>query len=129
VEINRILGTQMLEGHDHQIRILDFVLKDARIGIDAIQDQSQQIIAGATEEFASLKSRIESCEKEQTQQTVKQASLTISYNTLQRRITDLENHTKKNVPDFEDLQVISDRINKIADQITGLTEAVEKAKF
>ena len=48
VETNRMLGTQILEGHDHQIQTLDFVLKKARMGIDAIQDQSQQIIAGAT---------------------------------------------------------------------------------
>jgi hypothetical protein len=61
VETNRILGTQILEGHDQQMRTLDFVLKEARIGIDAIQDQSQQSIAGVTEEFEKQKSRINSC--------------------------------------------------------------------
>jgi hypothetical protein len=40
------------------------VLKEARMGIDAIQDQSQQIIARATEEFGKLKSRIKGCEKD-----------------------------------------------------------------
>src|SRR6202158_3176919 len=65
VETNRILGTQVLEGHDQQIRILDFVIKEARTGIDAIQEQSQQIIAGATEEFGKLKERIGACENEQ----------------------------------------------------------------
>jgi hypothetical protein len=44
------------------------------MGIDAIQDQSQQIIAGAMEEFEKLKSRIDGCEKEQTQARIKQAS-------------------------------------------------------
>jgi hypothetical protein len=77
VESNRILGTQILEGHNHQIRTLDFVLKEARMGIDAIQDQSQQIIAGATEEFTTLKSRVQNCETEQTNLKIKQASLTI----------------------------------------------------
>jgi hypothetical protein len=38
-ETNRMLGTQLLEGHDQQIWTLDFVLKAARIAIDAIQDQ------------------------------------------------------------------------------------------
>jgi hypothetical protein len=84
VETNRILGIQVREGHDQQIRTLDFMLKESRMGIDAIQDQSQQIIAGATEEFGNLKARIENCEKEQGQVKVKQALLTITYNVLQK---------------------------------------------
>jgi hypothetical protein len=44
------LGIQVLKGHKQQIRVLDFVLKGTRTGIDAIQEQSQQIIAGATHE-------------------------------------------------------------------------------
>jgi hypothetical protein len=74
----------MMEGHDHQIQTLDFIVKEARMGIDAIQDQSQQIIAGATEEFANLKSRIEGCENEQGRKKIKQASLTLTYNILQK---------------------------------------------
>jgi hypothetical protein len=49
------------------------VLKEARMGIDAIQDQLQQIIAGATEEFGTLKSRIDGGEKEQVQMKIKKA--------------------------------------------------------
>jgi hypothetical protein len=60
------------------------VLKEARMGIDAIQDQLQQIIAGATEEFGKLKSRIDGCEKEQVQMKIKQALLTLTYNILQK---------------------------------------------
>jgi hypothetical protein len=76
VETNRILGTEILDGCDQQKRTLDFVFKEARTGIDAIQDQSQQIIAGATDEFGKLNSRIEGCEKEQAQLKIKQAYLT-----------------------------------------------------
>jgi hypothetical protein len=43
------------------------------MGIDAIQDQSQQIIAGATEEFGKLNTKIEGCEKEQVSMKIKQA--------------------------------------------------------
>jgi hypothetical protein len=95
---NRILGTQILEGHDKQIEILDFVLKESRMGMDAIQDQSQQINAGAMEEFGKLKSRINGCEKEQMQMKIKQVSLTLTYNTLQKRITDLEVFKKPGLP-------------------------------
>ena len=129
VETNGIIGTHVLEEHDQQIRILDFMLKEARTGIDAIQDQSQQIIAGATEEFGKIKNRIEGYEKEQTQLKIKQAALSMSYNMLQKRVTDLENLTKKSLPNFEDLRVITDRVNEISNQTTGLTEAVERAKL
>jgi hypothetical protein len=129
VETNQILGTQILEGHDQQIRTLDFMLKEARMEIDAIQDQSQQIIAGATEEFANFKTRIENCEKEQGQVKVKQASLTITYNVLQKRMMDLEQFVKRGLPNYNDLRVITERVNEITDQTTGLTEAVAGAKF
>jgi hypothetical protein len=36
VETNRVLETLILEVHDQQIRTLNFVLKEARMGIDAI---------------------------------------------------------------------------------------------
>jgi hypothetical protein len=99
------------------------------MGIDAIQDQSQKIIAGATEEFANLKARIKNCEKEQGQVKVKQASLTIIYNVLQKRMMDLEDFVKRGLPNYDNLRVITERVNEIADQTTGLTEAVAGAKF
>jgi transcription initiation factor TFIID subunit TAF12 len=128
VETNRILDTQLLEQNDQQIQTLDFILKEARMGINAIQDQLQQIIAGATEEFGNLKSRIEQCENEQIQMKVKQASLTLTYQVMQKRMTDLEAFVKNDVPNFEDLQITTGRVNEIADQTTGLTEAVAGAK-
>jgi hypothetical protein len=73
------------------------------MGIDAIQDQLQQIIAGAIEEFATLKARIENCEKEQGQVKIKQLSLTITYNVLQKRIMDLEECEKRGLPNYDDL--------------------------
>jgi hypothetical protein len=129
VETNRISGTQVVEGYDQQIRTLDLVLQEAPMGIDAIQDQSQPIIAGATEEFGKLKSRIEGCEKEQLQLNIKQESLTLTYNTLQKTVTDVEAFVTQGVPNYEELQVITDRINEIADQTSELIEAVAGAKF
>jgi chromosome segregation ATPase len=99
------------------------------MGIDDIQNQSQQIIAGATEEFANLKSRIEGCENKQGQMKIKQASLTLSYNILQKRMAELEDYVKRGLPNFDDLQVVTERINEISNQTTGLTEAVAVAKF
>jgi hypothetical protein len=122
------LGTQVLEGHDQQIRTLDFVLNEARMGINAIQDQSQQIVAGPTEEFGKLKSRIENCEKEQDQMKIKQSSLILTYSIIQKRMENLEVFMKNEVPSYEDLRMITDRVNEIADQTTGLTEAVAGAK-
>jgi hypothetical protein len=84
----------VLEDHDQQIRILDCILKEARMGIDAIQDQSQQIIAGAMEEFGKLNSRVEGCEKVQVSMKIKQALLTLTYNVLQKRIMDLKSYVK-----------------------------------
>jgi hypothetical protein len=55
--------------------------------------------------------------------------LAISYNTLQKRLTDLENHAKNNIPVYEDLQIIMDRVNESADKTTGSTEAVAGAKL
>jgi hypothetical protein len=101
-ETNRILETQILEGQDLQIRTLDIVLKEARMGIDVIQDQSQQIIAGATEEFEKLKSRIDGCGKEQVQIKITQASLTLTYNTLQKRVTNVEVFVKQGLPNYDD---------------------------
>ena len=129
VETNTILGVQVLEGHDQQIRALDFVLREARTGIDAIQEQSQQIIAGATEEFNKLKERIQICETEQTQIKVHQTALKISYSAMSKRVSEMENFIKKSVPNFEDLPVVTDRVNEISNQTTGLTEAVAGAKF
>jgi hypothetical protein len=60
---------------------------------------------------------------------IKQASLTLKYNVLQKRITDLETYVKQSLPNFDYLQVITERVNEIADQTTGLTEAVAGAKF
>jgi hypothetical protein len=97
------MGTQILKGHDQQIRTLDFLLKEVRMGIDAIQDQSQQIIARGTEELGKLKSRIDGCEKEQVQLNINQASLSLTYNTLQRRVTDLEAFVKQGLPNYDDL--------------------------
>jgi hypothetical protein len=51
VETTRMIGAKVLKGHDQQIQILEFVLKEARTITAAIQDQSQQIIAGTTDEF------------------------------------------------------------------------------
>jgi hypothetical protein len=87
------------------------VLKEARTGIDTIQDQSQQIIGGATEEFAKLKSRIKGCEYEQGQMKVKQASLTLTYNILQKRLMDLEEFVKRGLPNYDDLHGPNYRIN------------------
>jgi hypothetical protein len=42
---------------------------------------------------------------------------------------DLETFVKKCLPNFDDLRMVTDRVNEIADQTTGLTEAVERAKF
>jgi hypothetical protein len=126
VETNTALRIQILEGHEQQIQILDFVLKKARTGIDAIEEQSQQIIARATEEFNKIMTRIESCEQEQTQLKVKQASLTIFYTTLHKRITALKAYTKNNVPDYQDLRKITDTMEDIADQTMGLMEAHRK---
>jgi hypothetical protein len=60
---------------------------------------------------------------------IKQALLTLTYNTLQKRITDLEVFVKQGLPTYNDLRVIAERINEIADQTSGLTEAVAGAKF
>ena len=126
VETNRALGTQVLEGHEQQIRVLDFVIKETRTGIDAIQEQSQQIIAGATDEFNRLKIRIEDCEKEQAQLKIKQASLTTSYTILHRRLSDLEKHTKTNVPDYSDFQKMTERIEDIAEDWWNQGEEVSE---
>jgi hypothetical protein len=112
-----------------QIWTLDFVLKEARMAIDAIQVQSQPIIAGATEELGKLKSWFDGCEKEQVQMKVKQASLTLTYNILQKRMTDLVAFVKQGLPNFQDLRVIADRVNKDANQTTRLTEALAGTKF
>jgi hypothetical protein len=89
----------------------------------------QQIIAGVMEEFANLKARIENCEKEKGHVKVKQTSLTITYNVVQKRMSVLEQFVKRGLPNYDDLQVITQRINEIVDQTSGLTEAVARAKF
>jgi hypothetical protein len=66
-----------------------------------------------------LKSRIEGCEQEQTRIKIKQASLVLTYNNMERRMTDLETFVKKGLPNFDDLQMVTDRVNEIADQTTG----------
>jgi patatin-like phospholipase/acyl hydrolase len=103
VETNRILRSQVIQGHDQQIQILDLALKEARTGIDAIQEQSQQIIAGATEEFGKIKARIESFEQKKTRKQIKQASLALTYNSLEKRMTDLVTFMKRGLPNFDDL--------------------------
>jgi hypothetical protein len=44
-------------------------------------------------------------------------------------MTDLETLVKRGLPNFDDLQMVTDRVNEIADQTTCLMEAVERAKF
>jgi hypothetical protein len=60
---------------------------------------------------------------------IKQASLTLIYNILQKRMAELEDFVKRGLPNFDDLRVVTDRINEISNQTTGLTEAVAGAKF
>jgi hypothetical protein len=43
-------------------------------------------------------------------------------------MTDLEAFVKQGLPNYDDLRVITERINEIADQNTGLTEAGAVAK-
>jgi hypothetical protein len=44
-------------------------------------------------------------------------------------MTDLETFVKRGLPNFDDLRMVTDRVNDIADQTSGLTEAVVGAKF
>jgi hypothetical protein len=44
-------------------------------------------------------------------------------------MTDLEAFMKQGLPNYDDLWIITERINKIADQTTRLTEAVAAGKF
>jgi hypothetical protein len=44
-------------------------------------------------------------------------------------MTDLEEFVKRELPNYDDLRVITERVNEIENQTTGLTEAMAGAKF
>jgi hypothetical protein len=60
---------------------------------------------------------------------IKPASLMLAYNILQKRKVDLEEFLKRGLPNFDDLWVVTERINEITDQTTGSTEAMAGAQF
>jgi hypothetical protein len=44
-------------------------------------------------------------------------------------MTDLETYSKRSWPDYDDLRLLTERVNEIAYQTTSLTEAVAVAMF
>jgi hypothetical protein len=97
------------------------------MGIDTIQDQSQEIIAEGRNEFGTIKSRFEGYEEEDIQMKIKHVWLSLTYNALTKRMTDPEAFVKQGLPNYTDLQVITEWVNEIGDQTTGLIEAVAGA--